>query len=91
MGHFKAGSFKLATKAKVPIVPITINGTRHMFEDRGVITGGATVDILIHPSIDTASLDRHETANIVHQVEDTIRKGLDKLIEVENARVQKEE
>ena len=27
MGEFKAGSFKLATKAKVPIVPISINGS----------------------------------------------------------------
>lgn len=27
MGEFKPGSFKLATKAKVPIVPVAINGT----------------------------------------------------------------
>lgn len=92
MGTFKPGSFKLATKARVPIVPVSINGTRHMFEDKGVITGGATVDILIHPYIETASLDRHQTANIVHQVEDTIRKGLEQLVEIEQKREgQKEE
>ncbi len=91
MGSFKAGSFKLATKARVPIVPISINGTRHMFEDRDVITGGATVDILIHPSIDTSSLDRHQTANIVHQVEDTIRKGLAQLVEIEQRREKQKE
>lgn len=86
MADFKPGSFKLATKAKVPVVPISINGTRHMFEDRDVITGGAVVDVVIHPAIDTASLDRHELANIPHQVEDTIRTTLEELIEEEKKR-----
>lgn len=86
MGDFKAGSFKLATKAKVPIVPISINGTRHMFEDKGYITGGAVVDIVIHPAIDTASLDRHQTANIHQEVENTIRATLNELIEEEKNR-----
>ncbi len=27
IGEFKAGSFKLATKSKVPIVPVTIDGS----------------------------------------------------------------
>lgn len=91
MGSFKPGSFKLATKAKVPIVPISINGTRHMFEDRGIITGGATVDILIHPYIDTASLDRHQSVNIIHDVEDTIRNGLSRLVEIEKHRNEEKE
>lgn len=86
MGEFKAGSFKLATRAKVPIVPVSVNGTRHMFEDRDVITKGAVVDVIVHPSIDTASMDRHRTANITQEVEDTIRKGLDTLVEIEKAR-----
>ncbi len=90
MNSFKPGSFKLATKAKVPVVPVALNGTRHLFEDRGIITNGAVIDIKIMPAIDTASMDRHALANISHQVEDTIREALAELIERENNRKEEE-
>lgn len=90
MAAFKPGSFKLATKAKVPIVPVAINGTRHLFEDRGIFTNGAVVDVKILPAIDTASLDRHQLANIPHEVEDTIKKTLTELVEREKQRMGKE-
>ena len=32
VGEFKAGSFKLATKSKAPIVPVTIDGTYKVME-----------------------------------------------------------
>lgn len=81
MGKFKGGSFKLATKAKVPIVPITINGSYDLFETRSIITGGAVIDVVIHPAIDTASLDRHQIANITSEVDNTIRTTLTRLSE----------
>lgn len=90
MGTFKPGSFKLATKAKVPVVPVALNGTRHLFEDRGVITNGAVIDVKILPAIDTASMDRHQLANISHEVEDTIREALAELIEREKNRNKEE-
>lgn len=87
MGDFKAGSFKLATKAKVPVVPISLNGTYHVFEERNVITGGATIDIKIHPPIDTASLDRHELAELPHNVETIIRSSFNELVKKEEKRL----
>lgn len=91
MGEFKAGSFKLATKAKVPIVPITINGSYDLFETKSVITGGAVIDVVIHPAIDTASLDRHQIANITHEVDNTIRTTLTELIEKREAAAKEKE
>ena len=35
IGPFKPGAFKLATKAKAPILPVTIHGTYHAFEEKG--------------------------------------------------------
>ena len=32
MNEFKAGSFKLATKSKCPIIPVTISGTYKIME-----------------------------------------------------------
>ena len=76
MGEFKAGSFKLATKAKVPVVPVTIDGSYHMFEDRSIITSGAEVNMIIHPPIETADLDRKEASELYTRVENIIREGL---------------
>lgn len=76
MGEFKAGSFKLATKAKVPVVPVTIDGSYHMFEDRDIITSGAEVNMIIHPPIETADLDRKEASELHTRVENIIREGL---------------
>lgn len=88
MGEFKAGSFKLATKAGVPIVPVTVNGTYHMFEDRDVITNGAVIDVIVHPPIETAGLSRAEERELPKQVEDIVRGGLDLLVKRDEARNQ---
>ncbi|HKM28440.1 MAG TPA: lysophospholipid acyltransferase family protein [Anaerovoracaceae bacterium] len=76
---FKPGSFKLATKASVPIVPVTINGTYKIFEETGIITRGKDVDFIIHPAVETASLDRHASATLISDVENIIRAGMEKL------------
>ena len=81
MGDFKPGSFKLATKAGVPIVPVTINGSYHMFEDRDVITNGAVIDVIVHPAIETAGLARSEQNQLPAKVEQIVRDGLAILVE----------
>ncbi|GAA3326930.1 hypothetical protein GCM10020331_064840 [Ectobacillus funiculus] len=35
MGEFKTGSFHLATKSGVPILPVTIEGTHNILEGNG--------------------------------------------------------
>ena len=43
MAEFKHGSFKLATKARVPIVPVTLNGGYHTYEETGKVTKGMPI------------------------------------------------
>lgn len=76
MDPLKPGSFKLATKAGVPIVPITIDGTYRMFEDNDCITTGQSASVTIHPPIETAGLSRKEQAELHIQVEEVIRSAL---------------
>lgn len=80
MAEFKAGSFKLATKAGVPIVPVTINGSYHMFEDRDVITNGAVIDVIVHNPIETAGMARSEQNQLPEKVENIVREGLHILV-----------
>ena len=80
MADFKPGSFKLATKAGVPIVPVTINGSYHMFEDRDVITNGAVIDVIVHPAIETAGMSRADQNQLPERVEQIVRDGLEILV-----------
>ncbi|KMT22185.1 lysophospholipid acyltransferase family protein [Clostridium cylindrosporum] len=60
MGEFKAGSFKLATKSKVKIVPITINGSYKLMEANGNKIKPSEVEMYIHTPIETKGLTKEE-------------------------------
>ena len=79
MADFKPGSLKLATKARVPIVPVTVNGTYHMFEETGTMTKGVHVDFMVHEPIETADLSRAELNALPEKVESIVRSGLAEL------------
>lgn len=76
MASFKAGSFKLATKSKVPIVPFTIDGAYNIMEANKNIIKPAHVDLYVHPPIYTDNLTREEQANLHNVVEDIVRSKL---------------
>lgn len=76
MGEFKAGSFKLATKPKVPIVPVTINGSYKAMEQNGNKIKPADIEIFIHPMIETAELTKEETDNLPDTVKSIIASKL---------------
>ena len=78
MGKFKAGSFKLATKAKAPIVPVSISGSYKCFEEKGYAQP-ATIKVMFHPPIDTKDLSRQEIMEIEKSVPSTIQNGLSML------------
>jgi 1-acyl-sn-glycerol-3-phosphate acyltransferase len=53
LGSFKKGGFMLALDTQWPILPVSIDGTRHILPAHGVrATPGATVRVTLHPPID---------------------------------------
>lgn len=76
MADFKPGSFKLASKAKAPVVPVVIDGTYKVFEQKKRVSKGETVKVTILPAIDTASLDRKALAALPNQIEEAIKEHL---------------
>lgn len=76
MSPFKAGSFKLATMAKATIVPVTINGSYHLFEEKGYCVKGTHASVTIHPPVDTEGLNRKELAQATADIEETIRSAI---------------
>ena len=58
MNEFKSGAFKMACKAKVPVVPVAIDGSYRVMEANGGLMKPAHIRLIILPPIETASLDR---------------------------------
>lgn len=77
MAEFKRGSLRLATKAQVPVVPITLSGTWKVFEEKGYIQKGQTVKFCVHPPIETKDLSKKEGNELAEQVEAIVRKKLE--------------
>ena len=76
LGEFKGGSFKLATKSKCPIVPLTIVGTRNIMEANNYRIKPVTVNLYIHPPIDVTTLSKEEIAKLPETVRETIENDL---------------
>ena len=84
MGPFMRGAVKLATKPKVPIVPVSINGTYRMFEETGVVTP-TRIGVIVHEPIETEGLTRQEERGLGTRIEQIIKDGVEKLVAEEQA------
>lgn len=73
MGEFKNGSFKLATKAGVPIVPVTIKGSYRLMEERKFIIRPADVEVVISKPIETSNLTREEIQALPDRIKGIIQ------------------
>lgn len=72
MGEFKSGSFKLATKSKVPIVPLTIDGTYRVMEANKILIKPSNINFYVHKPIYTDKLSKEEIAKLPETVEHII-------------------
>lgn len=76
MGEFKAGAFKFAEKAGVPILPVTIDGSYHFFEEIGSYQP-AHIKITIHPIVHIEEMDKQAQKAAHKEIEETIKSALD--------------
>ena len=75
MGEFRKGSLKLATKSKVPIVPISIDGTYKAFEETGVLKR-SFVRITIDKPIYTKDLTKEQENTLSDDLRNLMCKNL---------------
>lgn len=76
MGDFKAGSFKLATKSKVPIIPVTICSSYKIMEGNKYKIKPASVDVYIHEPIYTDELTKDKLSELPETVKTIIQNKL---------------
>ena len=75
IGTFKNGSIKLATRAEATIVPLTIKGSWHVWEENHKIAP-ANIKFSIHPPIPTKGLQPEEKKALNIELFETIKKVL---------------
>jgi 1-acyl-sn-glycerol-3-phosphate acyltransferase len=68
VGTFKAGSFLLAIEAGLPIVPLTVDGTRHVMRKGRLMTCPGHATLTVHEPIATAGLDVANARELSRQV-----------------------
>lgn len=78
MGEFKKGSFKLAVKSGVPIVPVAINGSYNIMKKGSLIIRPAKVTVNILNPINVSELSKEEIKALHDKVQKEIRECLDK-------------
>jgi len=69
---FKTGSFHLAVRAGVPIVPITLNGTRYVHEPDTLHLRAGQTEMIIHPPISTSGLMRDDVDRLSDRVREVL-------------------
>jgi 1-acyl-sn-glycerol-3-phosphate acyltransferase len=57
LGTFKPGSFVLAVEARLPVVPIAVDGTRYVMRRGELTTRPGRVRLTVHAPIETADMD----------------------------------
>lgn len=71
MGPVHAGALKLAFRSNAVVVPLTISGTYHLFEEKGEFAKGNVV-LTIHKPMSVADLSREEQKEAAARIQHTI-------------------
>ena len=72
VGEFKAGSFKIATKAKVPLVPVVMDGSYKVMEGNKMWTRPAHVRVKVLSPVDVSGLSREESKELPEKLRQLI-------------------
>lgn len=75
VGEFKKGSLKLATKSKVPIVPVSIDRASRAFEDNRKFMP-TKIKVVFGEKIDTNNLSKEEEKSLMENIRNTIISNL---------------
>ena len=69
---FKPGMFLLAIENKLPVVPVSIRGSRIVMPKGRLAVSPATVHVYIHEPIDTRSMTRDDARALAERARDII-------------------
>jgi 1-acyl-sn-glycerol-3-phosphate acyltransferase len=77
VAKFKGGSFVFALDSGMPIVPISIAGSRHVMTKGRLTVCPAEVAVTVHEPIDTVGIGRAAVRELTDRVRDIVRAQVD--------------
>ena len=77
VARFKGGSFLLAIDAGLPVVPISIAGSRFVMRKGRLMTCPGDVRITVHDPIVTAGISRGDARELAERVRAVVRRAVD--------------
>ncbi len=72
VGRFKAGLFLLAVEAGLPVVPVSVVGSRHVMLKGRLMTCPRRVELIVHDPITTRGLSRADVRDLAGRVREVI-------------------
>lgn len=72
VGRFKGGVFLLAIDAGLPVVPVSVSGTRHVMLKGRLMTCPGDVTITVHPPVPTIGLGREAARGLAERVREIV-------------------
>lgn len=72
LAPFKRGIFRVAIDAGLPVVPVSVRGSRHVMRKGRLMTCPAAVWLVMHDPIPTAALAQEDAAGLAERVRDVI-------------------
>ena len=75
LGRFKKGSFLVAIDAGLPVVPVSISGSRHVMKKGQLTVRRGEVELTIHPPLPTADVKREEVMAFAGHVRQTVARA----------------
>lgn len=73
--RFKKGGFHLAVDAGVPVVPVSVNRSADLLPKSAWWSHSGTVEVIVHPPVETATLDRDDVPSLTETVRHVIDAG----------------
>jgi 1-acyl-sn-glycerol-3-phosphate acyltransferase len=77
VARFKGGSFVLALEAGVPIVPISISGSRHVMKKGRLMVCPGDVTVTVHEPIETKAVARAAVRELAERIRERVRVFVD--------------
>ena len=75
VGRFKKGSFLVAINAGLPVVPVSVSGSRHVMKKGRLMVCPGDVELTIHEPVPTAGVDRDAVLDFAARVRQTVARA----------------
>ena len=76
VGRFKRGTFLVALDAQLPVVPVSVSGSRYVMQKGRLMVQPGDVRVIVHEPIPTAGLAREQVTELAERVRTIVRSGV---------------